>query len=162
GAKARPALKAVAPSKQPWRDAPRPQGCLDGDGARAAHGVDERPRAVPAGDAQHGSGECLLDGRLERLAAIATAVQRLPRQVEEQLRLISRDVHDDAYVWVIALDIGARAEAGSLSVDDGVFRLLRDEPRVGEQAVLDRGADTQAQVRLEHVTQVERSEERRV
>ena len=82
-------------------------------------------------------------------------MQRRAGEIEKQLCLIAHDVHRHAHVGVVAVDVGAPAEALALGIHERVFRLLCDEARVCERAVFDGGGDAQGALRLEHVAEIE-------
>src|SRR5690606_28439605 len=95
GVVAGPALDPEAIPEQPRGDVAGPEVGLDGQGPRAARGVEQRAPAVPAREAQHGRGERLLERRLADRAPPSAAVQRLAGDVEVHGRLVLGEVDED-------------------------------------------------------------------
>ena len=113
---------------------------LDEQGAAAAHRVEQDGLLGgplgPAGQADNGRGQALLERRLTRAGAVAAAVQAVAGQIQGERGGRALDVQVDADVRVEGVHVGPFAEALAELVGDGVL-----DPQGGELAVGDGRVD---------------------
>ena len=154
-----PAQEPETLAQQPRGDIRSHQRPLQGQGPRAAHGIDQGPagggRLRPAGAQQDGGGEVLLERRLRPFLPVAAPVQALPGEVEAQGRLVAQQAQVEAQVRPSRIDGGAHAAALAKLVDDGVLDLQGGIARVGDRRAGDVGVDGQGARGIEMVAPVD-------
>ena len=89
GVVARQALEGPVGAQAAGRPAEGEPGGLDQQRPRAAHRIDHRPPAVPPRGEHAGGGELLAHRRGGGDGAVAAAVERLARGVEEEGRAVA-------------------------------------------------------------------------
>ena len=132
-------------------------GGLDGEGARAAHGVDEGLAAVVAGQEEYACGEDFAYGRLGLRLAPAAAVQRLARRVERECDAAPRHMDVDEEVGVLHAHAGAACAVAVVAepVDHGVLHAVGHILRVAELVAVHRRVDGEGVVDVENRAPVE-------
>ena len=93
--------------------------------------------------------QVFLQWRFPRLAAIAAPMQRLTGKIEAELNPMSMPVHVHANVGVTFVHRWPSPERGAKRIDDRVLGTLRDEPRMGDRRIRQRGAHRQRRVDIE-------------
>ena len=117
------------------------EGCLDKEGARATHGIDQVGVTLPA--AEHNDARCqhLVDGRVGLRHAPAALEQRVSAAVERQGHVTSRDVDVESDFGVAQPDAGALAILLAEIVGDGVLDTIGDKAGVVKHLAIDGGVD---------------------
>ena len=111
---------------------------LDDEGAAAAHRVEQRLLAVPAGERQDPRREVLLERRLAALGAVAALVQRLPGGIQIERDLLRVEERRDAHVRSAGVDVRAPAALGAEPIAHRILDAQRDEFQAPERRA-DRG-----------------------
>ena len=136
-----PALKRKVVAVHAGVDVGSNQGCLDQEGARAAHGVDQIALAVPPAELDDAGGQHLVDGGIGLRHAPAALVERLARRVERERDLVARDVHVETQVGRVEPYRGPAPLGLHKVVGNGVFHTIGDKSRVAEALAVYRRVD---------------------
>ncbi len=131
-----PTGKAVVRTLQPRSDIGRHQGRLEGQGPRAAHGIDQsapgRGRFWPPGAQQNRRRQIFLERGQRPFLAVAAPVQALPGKIEAEGGLVAVHVEVDAHIRRGHLDRGANAPGRAELVDHRVLDLEGGKVRMGD------------------------------
>ena len=151
GAVVLPLLKGEHLAEFPRSDALGDESGLDGDGARAAHGVDKVRVALPARELDDAGGQHLVHRRLDGRHAVAALVQAVARGVEREGAVVVGDMDVETYVGISHGDVGALADGLTEVVDNGVLHLVGDKLGVAEVFRVDNGVDGECGVGVQDV-----------
>ncbi len=91
-------------AQAPGRQATGHHRRLDGQGAGAREGIDQRARPVPSGRHEERPRQILAQGRLRHVQAVAPAVERRPRGVDGDHRLVSLQPDGDRHPFVLGIE----------------------------------------------------------
>ncbi len=132
-----PAVEAEALPGQARGDVGGHHGGLDQQGTGTAQRVDQR-RALPgqgrpAGAHQQGGGQVLLERRVAHVAAIATAVEAVAREVHAQGQPPPMQVSIEAKVRLSGIHIGPRPSLGVQAVHHPILDGLGAEAGVADR-----------------------------
>ncbi len=127
------------------------EGTFDGQGAAAAHGIDQWPGAAPRGMQQAGCGQRLVHGRLARMQAIAAAGQRFARGVGVYLRLALEPVQVQDHAGAVGPAVGPLPAYLIHAVHDGVLDPERGEAGIVDGGHIHAGGDAQVAVGIDKI-----------
>ena len=129
-----PGQETPVAAAQSGRDVRGNQRRLDGQGARATHGIHERAAARgdlrPARAQQDGRREILLQRGRDPHLPVTPAVQRLAGEIEAHGSLVAQHIDVDADLRPLGVDGRSHAPEVPELIDDGILDLQRAEVAV--------------------------------
>src|SRR6185436_17543952 len=114
-------------AREPWRAGGGDQRGLDGDGAAAAHRIEQRQRWRPAGQRKQAGGQILAQRRFFGVAPVAALEQGLARRIDVDRRVTFGEIRADPLVGLPLVDRRAHTRVVAHAVAYGILHAQRGE-----------------------------------
>ena len=122
-----PLLEGVMVAIDTWSDVGTNQCCLDEEGARATHGVNQVGVTLPAAKQDNASCQYLVDGGIGLCHTPSALKQRVTAAVERQCHVAPRDVDIETDFGIGEADTGTLAVFLVEEIGDGILDTISDK-----------------------------------